>query len=68
MHESKLNMYKNLLQLGKINGCQVIRKKRNSFSAEMLIRDGRYKIRVDYHEKRSPEIYVVNPEIDMSSF
>lgn len=68
MHESKLNMYKNLLQLRKINGCQVVRKKRNSFSVEILIRDGRYKIRIDYHEKGFPEIYVVSPEIDMSSF
>lgn len=47
MKESTLNMYKNLLQLSKLEGCQIVTKKRSGFSAELLIRDGRYKIRLD---------------------
>lgn len=67
MKESTLNMYKNLLQLSKLEGCRIVTKKRNSFSAELLIRNGRYKIRLDYYAQSSPEVYVVSPVIDMSS-
>lgn len=67
MKESTLNMYKNLLQLSKLEGCQIVTKKRNSFSAELLIRNGRYKIRLDYYVQSSPDVYVVSPVIDMSS-
>ena len=31
MKESTLNMYKNLLQLNKLEGCQIVAKKRNCF-------------------------------------
>ena len=67
MKESTLNMYKNLLQLNKLEGCQIVAKKRNCFSAELLIRDGRYKIRLDYYATGSPNVYVVSPVIDMSN-
>ena len=67
MKKSTLNMYKNLLQLNKIDGCKIVSKKRNGFSAELLIRDGRYKIRLDYHAIGIPKVYVVSPKIDMSS-
>ena len=66
MKKSTLNMYKNLLQLNKLAGCRIVTKKRNSFSAELLIRNGRYMIRLDYYAKRRPDVYVVSPEIDMS--
>ena len=67
MKEVTLNMYKNLLQLNKLEGCQIVSKKRNGFSAELLIRDGRYKIRIDYHSIGSPDVYVVSPVINMRS-
>ena len=67
MKESTLNMYKNLLQLNKLEGCQIVAKKRNCFSAKLLIRDGRYKIRLDYYATGSPNVYVVSPVIDMSN-
>lgn len=67
MKEVTLNMYKNLLQLNKLEGCQIVSKKRNGFSAELLIRDGRYRIRIDYHSIGSPDVYVVSPVIDMRS-
>ena len=67
MKESTLNMYKNLLQLNKLEGCRIVAKNRNCFSAELLIRDGRYKIRLDYYATGSPNVYVVSPVIDMSN-
>lgn len=67
MKKSTLNMYKNLIQLNKLGGCRIVTKKKNRFSAELLIREGRYKIRIDYYSKGSPDVYVVSPEINMSS-
>lgn len=67
MKESTLNMYKNMLQLSKLEGCRIVAKKRNCFSAEILIRDGKYKIRLDYYATGNPEVYIVSPAIDMSS-
>ena len=68
MKQSTLNMYKNLLQLNKLEGCQIVSRKRNCFSAELLIRDRRYKIRLDYYVTGSPNVYVVSPTINMSDF
>ena len=66
MRERLINMHKNLFQLKRLPYCKIISQKRNSFSAELDIRDGKYKIRIDYYEKGFPNVYVVAPEIDMS--
>lgn len=66
MRERLINMHKNLFQLKRLPYCKIVSQKRNSFSAELDIRDGKYKIRIDYYKKGFPNVYVVNPEIDMS--
>lgn len=67
MKKSTLNMYKNLIQLKKLEGCKVVSKKRNSFSAEISLRNGRYKVRLDYFVSGSPKVYMISPKIDMRS-
>lgn len=67
MKESLLNMHKNLLQLYKLKGCKIVSRKHTRFSAEILLREGKYKIRLDYCVGQTPRIYLVTPEIDMSA-
>lgn len=67
MKESLLNMYKNLIQLRKLKGCKIVSENRRGFSAEIILREGKYRIRLDYFVGRSPGVYMIEPEIDMSS-
>lgn len=67
MKESLLNMYKNLIQLRKLKGCKIVSESRRGFSAEITLREGKYLIRLDYSVGRRPRVYMLEPEIDMSS-
>lgn len=66
MKEKTLNMYKNLIQLKKLPYCKIVNQRRNGFGAELDIRGGKYKIRIDYQESSSPKVYMITPQIDMS--
>ena len=67
MKEITLNMYKNIIQLKKLPYCKIVAQKRNGFSAELDIRGGKYRVRIDYQENKSPKVYMITPQIDMSN-
>lgn len=64
--KDKLNMHNNLAQLRGLKYCKILTKNRVSFSAEILVRGGKYLIRLDYHAFGSPRVYIVSPIINMS--
>lgn len=66
MDDKLLCMHKNMLQLRNLNYCKIVNRYRYGFSAELLLRQGKYKIRVDYYAYGWPRIYVLEPDIDMS--
>ena len=65
--QSLLNAFRNLNQLSCLSNCTVLSNKRGNISAELLIRDGKYKLRIDIKEGKLPKVYVVEPEIDRSN-
>lgn len=65
--QSLLNTFRNLNQLSCLSNCKVLSNKRGNISAELLIRDGKYKLRIDIKIGKLPEVYVVEPQIDMSN-
>ena len=65
--QSLLNAFKNLNQLSCLSNCTVLSNKRGNISVELLIRDGKYKLRIDIKEGKLPKVYVVEPEIDRSN-
>ena len=67
MRDSLPHMYGNILQLKKLPGCEIVSKSRKGFSAEVTIRDGKYKLRIDYREMNSPKVYIISPEIDITN-
>lgn len=63
MRASFRHMYINTMHLQNLPGCTIVQQNKNGFSAELLIRDGKYKLRLDYREKDTPKVYLVYPDI-----
>lgn len=57
-------MFRDISQLTAL-GCKVVSRTRNAFGAELIVRDGKYKLRIDYTKGRKPKVFVISPEIDM---
>ncbi|MDD3415416.1 MAG: hypothetical protein PHY47_15640 [Lachnospiraceae bacterium] len=66
MKEKLLFMHKNVIQLSRMENCKIIVKSRYGFSAEIELRQGKYKIRIDYYYKGIVSVYMLAPNIDMS--
>lgn len=66
MRKSFIDFHRNLSQVSKLDNCKIVLQKKDRFSIELYIRDRRYKIRLDYYEKKYPDVFVVSPEINMS--
>lgn len=62
-----LDMMVNVRQLRALTWCHFISQTNKGFSVELNIRDGKYKLRMDYKVNAKPNIYVLSPEIDMSN-
>lgn len=62
-----IRKYRHISQIRNLPNSKIVAQSKKGFSAEILIRDGKYKIRLDYYGI-SPKIYIVEPEIDMSDF
>jgi hypothetical protein len=66
-HQSIINAFRNINQLSCLSNCKIISSKRGNISAELVIRDGKYKLRIDIKVGEFPKVYVVEPEIDRSN-
>ena len=62
-----VNAFRNVNQLSCLPNCKILYNKRGNISAELLIRDGKYKLRIDIKVGKLPKVYVVEPEIDRSN-
>ena len=59
-------MFRNISQMMALPECKIVSRNRNGFSAELLVRNGKYKLRIDYTNISSPDVYIVSPQIDMN--
>lgn len=59
-------MHKNMIQLRKMENCKFISTSRYGFSVEVELRQGKYKVRIDYNHRGRVSVYLLEPEIDMS--
>lgn len=62
-----VNAFRNVNQLSCLPNCKILYNKRGNISAELLIREGKYKLRIDIKAGKLPDVYVVEPEIDRSN-
>ena len=62
-----LNAFRNINQLSCLSNSKILYNKRGNISAELLIREGKYKLRIDIKAGKLPNVYVVEPEIDRSN-
>lgn len=67
VRQSLVNAFRNINQLLCLPNCKVLYNKKENISAEVLIRDGKYKLRIDIKKGELPKVYVVEPEIDRSN-
>lgn len=65
--QALLTKFRNLNQLSCLSNCKIISSKKEKLSAELLIRNGKYKLRIDIKVGKFPDVYVVEPQIDMSN-
>lgn len=67
MKENLLFMHKNMIQLKKMENCNIVLKSRYGFSVEVELRQGKYKVRIDYNYIGIVSVYLLEPNIDMSN-
>ena len=68
MRKSYIDLQRNISNVSKLSYCQFVRKGKYGFSVEISVRDGRYVLRIDYAEKKGPEVYLVSPEIEVDNW
>ncbi len=65
MNDHLVNMYRNKAQLQKLTFCKIRKIDRFGLWVEVLIRNGKYKVFLDYQLNGSVSAYLIEPSIDM---
>ena len=60
------NMHRNLNQLRRHAFCKIITQNRNGFIVEVNLRENKYKIALEYKFKGAVDVYLLEPEIDVT--
>ncbi|MEG0239132.1 hypothetical protein [Anaerorhabdus sp.] len=63
MNKNILNFYKNIFQLKRLENCKFVLKNESMFLAELEFDRGKYKIIIEYFKNKSPNIYLLKPDI-----
>ncbi len=50
-----------------MENCKIVSKSKYSFSVEVELRQGKYKVRIDYNYIGVVSVYLLEPNIDMSN-
>lgn len=68
MNKKLINMHKNIAQLRKLDFCRIISQSKHGFLVEVEVREGKYKILLDYKHKGYVDSYLIEPEIRMEDY
>lgn len=68
MNKKLVDMHKNIAKLLKLNFCKILNQDRFGFCAVVNLREGKYKILIDYSIKGHVDIYLFEPEIIVEDY
>lgn len=68
MNKKFVDMHRHLSQIKRLNCCKIISQVKNGFCAEISLREGKYKILIDYSLNGVVDVYLLEPHIEVVNY